>query len=86
MKIITQKPILVITAEEKAILERAKKILHEIINEDDEVINEIDMLCSYDDISDAWDVIDAILEEATIANSNEAKRLVVEYTTELVIG
>jgi hypothetical protein len=86
MKIITQKPILVITAEEKAILERAKKILHEIINEDDEVINEIDMLCSYDDISDAWDVIDTILEEATTANSNEAKYLVVEYTAELVIG
>jgi hypothetical protein len=86
MKIITQKPILVITAEEKAILERAKKILHEIINEDDEVINEIDMLCSCDDISDAWDVIDAILEEATTANSNEAKSLVVQYTAELVVG
>lgn len=86
MKIITQKPMLVITAEEKATLEKAKKILHEIINEDDEVINEIDMLCSYDDISDAWDVIDAILEEATTANSEDAKHLVVQYTAQLVVG
>lgn len=85
MRIITQKPILVITAEEKAILERAKKILHEIINEDDEVINEIDMLCSYDDISDAWDAIDAILEEATTANSEGVKHLVVQYAAQLEV-
>lgn len=86
MKIITQRPILVITAEERATLEKAKKILNEITNEDIEVINEIDMLCCYDDICDAWDVIDTILEEATTANSEDAKRLVVQYTAELVVG
>ena len=88
MKIITQKPILVLTAEEKATLEKAKKILDEITNEDAEVVEEILYDCGYcfDNVVDAYSVVDALIDNATTANSEDAKHLVVQYTAQLVVG
>ena len=88
MRIITQKPILVLTAEEKATLEKAKKILDEITNENDEVVDEIleDWGYRFDDVGDAYSVVDAIIDTATTANSDDARHLVVQYTAELVVG
>lgn len=88
MKIVTQKPILVLTAEEKATLEKAKKILDEITNEDAEVVEEIldDWGYCFDNVVDAYSVVDAIIDASTVANSASAKSLVVQYTAELVVG
>ena len=88
MKIVTQKPILVLTAEERATLEKAKEILDTITSEDEEVVDEIldDWGYGFDNVCDAYNVIGTILDEATTANSENAKRLVVEYTAELVVG
>ena len=88
MRIITQKPILVLTAEEKATLEKAKKILDEITNEDGEVVDEIldDHGYCFDDVYNAYSVIDAIIDNTTTANSEDAKHLVVQYTAQLVVG
>ena len=88
MKIVTQKPILVLTAEERATLEKAKKILDEITNEDEEVVDEIldEWGYCYDNVCDAYNVIGTILDEATTANSEDAKTLAVYCTAELVVG
>ena len=88
MKIVTQKPILVLTAEERATLEKAKKILDEITNENDEVVDEIldDWGYCFDHVGDAYSVVDAIIDASTVANSASAKSLVVQYTAELVVG
>ena len=88
MKIITQKPMLVITAEEKAALEKAKAILDKFTDENEEVVDEIleEWGYCFDNVCDAYNVIGTILDEATTANSENAKRLVVEYTAELVVG
>lgn len=88
MKIVTQKPILVLTAEERATLEKAKKILDEITNENDEVVDEIldDWGYGFDHVGDAYSVVDAIIDASIVANSAPAKSLVVQYTAELVVG
>lgn len=88
MKIITQKPILVLTAEEKAILEKAKKILDEITDENEGAVDEIleEWGYCFDNVCDAYHVIGSILEEATTANSEGAKHLAVQYTAQLVVG
>lgn len=87
MKIITQKPILVLTSNEKKILEEARAILDKLTDEDEEIVNEIldDAGYAYDNACDAYHIVGTILDEATTANSKEAKSLVVEYTTNLVI-
>ena len=88
MKIVTQKPILVLTAEERATLEKAKKILDEITDENEEAVAEIlnDWGHRFDDACTAYSVVSAIISTATTANSAVAKSLVVEYTAQLVAG
>lgn len=88
MKVITHRPILVLTPDEKEILEEARTILDKFTDEDAEIVDEIldNAGYSYNNACDAYYTIGAILDEATTANSDEAKHLVVEYTTELVIG
>ena len=88
MKIITQKPMLVITTEEKATLEKAKAILDKFTDENEEVVDEIleEWGYCFDNVCDACHVIGTILDEATTANSEDARRLVVQYTAELVVG
>lgn len=88
MKVITHRPILVLTPDEKEILEEARTILDKFTDEDAEIVDEIldNAGYSYNNACDAYHTIGAILDEATTANSDEAKHLVVEYTTELVIG
>lgn len=88
MKVISHRPILVLTSDEKEILEEARAILDKFTDEGEEIVDEIlnDVGYTYDNACDAYHVIGAILDEAVVTNSNEAKHLVVEYTTELVIG
>ena len=88
MKIITQKPMFVITAEEKATLEKARAILDEITDENEEVVDEIldEWGYCFDNVCDAYNVIGTILDEATTANSENAKTLAVQYTAQLVVG
>ena len=88
MKIITQKPMLVITAEEKATLEKARAILDKFTDENEEVVDEIleEWGYCYDNFCDAYNVIGTILDEATTANSEDAKTLAVQYSAKLVVG
>lgn len=88
MKIITQKPMLVITAEEKATLEKARAILDKFTDENEEFVDEIldEWGYCFDNVCDAYNVIGTILEEATTANSEDAKTLAVYCTAQLVVG
>ena len=88
MKIITQKPMLVITAEEKATLEKARAILDKFTDENEEVVDEIldEWGYCFDNVCDAYNVIGTILDEAITANSENAKTLAVQYTAQLVVG
>ena len=88
MKIITQKPMLVITAEEKATLEKARAILDKFTDENEEVVDEIleEWGYCYDNVCDAYNVIGTILDEATTANSEDVKTLAVYCTAQLVVG
>lgn len=88
MKIITQRPMLVITTEEKATLEKARAILDKFAYENEEVVDEIleEWGYCYDNVCDAYHVIETILDEATTANSEDVKTLEVYCTAQLVVG
>lgn len=87
MKLINQKPTLVLSADEIHALEVVDELLGNLEDEDCDAVDAIleDSGWSYCDIENLRGLIDAIGLEAVIANSNAAKHLVVEYTTKLVV-
>ena len=87
MKIFTQKPVLTLTLEEKDTLIKAKKILDELTSYVEEEVDELLEDCGYDyqDIENAYSVIDNLIDIAVTPNSVEAKSMVLSLTTELIL-
>ena len=87
MKIFTQKPMLTLTLEEKDALIKAKKILDELTNYVEEEVDELLEDCGYDyqDVGNAYSVIDNLIDIAVTPNSVEAKPMVLSLTTELIL-
>lgn len=87
MKIFTQKPVLTLTLEEKDTLIKAKKILDELTNYNEEEVNELfeDIGYDYQDTITAYSIIKELLEVAVTPNSIEAKSMVLSLTTELIL-
>lgn len=88
MKLINQKPILVLSANELNALEVVDEILANLEDEDCDVVDTLleDNDWSYCDIENLRGLIDAIGSAAVVANSEGAKHLVVQYTAQLVVG
>lgn len=88
MKLINQKPILVLSANELNALEVVDEILANLEDEDCDVVDTLleDNGWSYCDIENLRGLIDAIGSAAVVANSEGAKHLVVQYTAQLVVG
>lgn len=87
MKIFTQKPVLTLTLEEKDALIKTKKILDEFTNYVEEEVDELLEDCGYDyqDMGNAYLVIDNLIDIAVTPNSVEAKSMVLSLTTELIL-
>lgn len=88
MKLINQKPTLVLSANELHALEVVDELLANLEDEDCDAVDAIleDNDWSYCDIENLRGLLQAIIEEGMVAGSATAKALVVEYTAELVIG
>lgn len=88
MKLINQKPTLVLSANELHALEVVDELLANLEDEDCDAVDAIleDNDWSYCDIENLRGLIDAIGSEAVVANSEDAKHLVVQYTAQLVVG
>lgn len=88
MKLINQKPTLVLSANELHALEVVDELLANLEDEDCDAVDAIleDNGWSYCDIENFRGLIDAIGTEAVAANSEDAKHLVVQYTAQLVVG
>ena len=86
MKIITQKPTLALSLEEKEALIKAKKILDELTDYDGEVVDELFEDCGrgYDEAHTAYDILTELIEIAVTPNSIEAKSLILSITTEIM--
>lgn len=86
MKIITQKPTLALSLEEKEALITAKKVLDELTNYDAEDVDELleDCCRSYDEACTAYDILTELIEMAVTPNSIEAKSLILSITTEIM--
>ena len=87
MKIFTQKPVFTLTLEEKDTLIKAKKILDELTNYVEEEVDELIEDCGYDyqDVGNAYSLIDNLIDIAVTPNSVEAKSMVLSLTTELIL-
>ena len=87
MKIFSQKPVLTLTLEEKDTLIKAKKILDELTNYLEEEVDELLEDCGYcyQDVINAYSVIDNLIDIAVTPNSVEAKSMVLSLTTELIL-
>lgn len=88
MKLINQKPTLVLSANELHALEVVDELLDNLEAEDCDAIDAVleDSGWTSCDISHLRELLQAIIDEGMVAGSATAKALVVEYTAELVIG
>jgi hypothetical protein len=88
MKLINQKPTLVLSANELHALEVVDELLDNLEAEDCDAIDAVleDSGWTSCDIDNLRGLLQAIIEEGMVAGSATAKALVVEYTAELVIG
>lgn len=86
MKIITQKPTLTLSLEEKEALITAKKVLDELTNYNAEVVEELFEDCGrgYDEVYTAYNILTELIEMAVTPNSIEAKSLILSITTEIM--
>lgn len=86
MKIIHSNPILVISEEEKKILEQAKDILGKITDEDYDIVDRL--LEEYGEDSDtiqhAYTAIKGLLEAAVTPNSTQAKGVYLSMVAGLI--
>lgn len=87
MKLISQKPVLTLTLEEKDTLIKARKILDELTNyletEVDELL-EVGGYC-YQDAINAYSIINDLIDIAVTPDSIEAKSMILSLTTELIL-
>lgn len=88
MKLINQKPTLVLSANELHALEVVDELLDNLEAEDCDAIDAVleDSGWTSCDINHLRELLQAIIDEGMVAGSATAKALVVEYTAELVIG
>lgn len=88
MKLINQKPTLVLSANELHALEVVDELLANLEDEDCDAVDAIleDNGWSYCDIENLRGLIDAIGTEAVVANSEGARHLAGQYTAQLVVG
>ncbi len=88
MKLINQKPTLVLSANELHALEVVDELLDNLEAEDCDAIDAVleDSGWTSCDIDNLRGLLQAIIDEGMVAGSATAKALVVEYTAELVIG
>lgn len=87
MKLISQKPVLTLTLEEKDTLIKARKILDELTNYLEEEVDELLEVGGYcyQDAINAYSIIKEILDMAITPDSVEAKSMVLSLTTELIL-
>lgn len=87
MKIIHSNPILVISEEEKKILEQAKDILDKITDEDYDIVDRLfeDYGEDSNTMSAAYTAIKGLLEAAITPNSTQAKGVFLSMTAGLII-
>ena len=87
MKIIHSNPILVLSEEEKKILEQAKDILDKITDEDYDIVDKLLEDCGEDSdtMSRAYEAIKGLLEAAITPNSTQAKGVFLSMTAGLII-
>lgn len=88
MKLLNQKPTLVLSADEIHALEVVDELLVDLEGEDCDAVDALleESGWSYCDIENLRGLIDAIGTEAMVVGSASSKALVVEYTTELMVG
>lgn len=88
MKLINQKPTLVLSANELHALEVVDELLDNLEAEDCDAIDAVleDSGWTSCDIDNLRGLIDAIGSAAMVIGSASAKALVVQYTAELVVG
>ena len=87
MKIIHSNPILVISEEEKKILEQTKDILDKITDEDRDIVDMLfeDYGADSNTMYHAYDAIKGLLEAAITPNSTQAKGVYLSMTAGLII-
>lgn len=87
MKIIHSNPILVLSEEEKKVLEQAKDILDKITDEDPDIVDMLLNDCGEDSltIGYGYDAIKGLLETAITPNSTQAKGVYLSMTAGLII-
>lgn len=87
MKIIRSNPILVISEEEKRILEQTKDILDKITDEDYDIVDRLfeDYGEDSNTMSQAYTAIKGLLEAAITPNSTQAKGVFLSMTAGLII-
>ena len=87
MKIIHSNPILVLSEEEKKILEQAKDILDKITDEDYDIVDKLleDYGEDSNTMSQAYTAIKGLLEAAITPNSTQAKSAFLSITAGLII-
>lgn len=88
MKLINQKPTLVLSTNELHALEVVDELLSNLEDEDCDAVDAIleDNDWSYCDIENLRGLLQVIIDEGMVAGSAPAKSLVVQYTAELVVG